>query len=75
VVRRQIPSVRDLAPLMQFKKPTFDLTKRRLDSALTIEDLRRIAKRRTPRAPFDYTVWDAVGWLDAGRAPVEATRP
>jgi L-lactate dehydrogenase (cytochrome) len=32
-----------------------DATKRRLDRALTIADLRMIAKRRTPRAPFDYT--------------------
>jgi len=32
-----------------------DPTKRRLRSALTIEDLRRIARRRTPRAAFDYT--------------------
>lgn len=28
---------------------------RRLANALTIEDLRRIARRRTPRAAFDYT--------------------
>ncbi len=32
-----------------------DRTKRRLDAALTIHDLRRIAKRRTPKAAFDYT--------------------
>ncbi|BDN82556.1 L-lactate dehydrogenase [Mycobacterium sp. 012931] len=45
----------DLAPLMQFKRPQFNRTKRRLETALTIEDLRRVAKRRTPRAAFDYT--------------------
>ena len=28
---------------------------RRLDAALTIDDLRTIAKRRTPKAAFDYT--------------------
>ena len=54
-VKRRVPKVRDLAPLIQFKRPEFDRTKRRLDAALTIEDLRRIAKRRTPRAAFDYT--------------------
>ena len=54
-MKRQIPRVRDLAPLMQFKKPQFDAKQRRLASALTIEDLRRIAKRRTPKAAFDYT--------------------
>jgi L-lactate dehydrogenase (cytochrome) len=68
MVRRQIPSVRDLAPLMQFKKPTFDLKKRRLESALTIEDLRRIAKRRTPTAPFDYTDGSAEAEISIHRA-------
>jgi L-lactate dehydrogenase (cytochrome) len=55
MVKRRIPKVRDLAPLMRFKKPTLNARKRRLQSALTIEDLRRIAKRRTPKAAFDYT--------------------
>ena len=54
-VKRQIPKIRELAPLLQFKRPQFDRTRRRLDAALTIEDLRRIAKRRTPKAAFDYT--------------------
>lgn len=31
--------MRDLAPLMQFKRPEFNATKRRLRSAHTIEDL------------------------------------
>ena len=47
--------MRDLAPLIQFKRPQLDATRRRLDAAYTIEDLRRIAKRRTPKAAFDYT--------------------
>ncbi|MFZ1179372.1 MAG: alpha-hydroxy-acid oxidizing enzyme, partial [Mycobacterium sp.] len=54
-IKRQVPKVRDLAPLIRFKRPEFDRTKRRLDAALTIQDLRRIAKRRTPKAAFDYT--------------------
>ncbi|BEH76949.1 MULTISPECIES: alpha-hydroxy acid oxidase [Mycobacterium] len=54
-VDRRLPRVGDLAPLMQFKRPQFNRTKRRLETALTIEDLRRVAKRRTPRAAFDYT--------------------
>ncbi|KAA1251904.1 alpha-hydroxy-acid oxidizing protein [Mycobacterium simiae] len=53
-IQRRVPKVRDLAPLIQFKRPQLGRTKRRLDAALTIEDLRRIAKRRTPRAVFDY---------------------
>jgi L-lactate dehydrogenase (cytochrome) len=55
VVKRRMPKVRDLAPLIRFRKPRLDRTQRRLDDAQTIDDLRRIAKRRTPRAAFDYT--------------------
>lgn len=54
-MRRRIPRPHDLAPLIQFRKPQLDARARRLSAALTIEDLRRIAKRRTPRAAFDYT--------------------
>jgi L-lactate dehydrogenase (cytochrome) len=67
-VKRQLPSVRDLAPLMQFKKPTLDAKKRRLDAALTVWDLRAIAARRTPRAAFDYTEGAAEGEISLGRA-------
>ncbi|WP_237568129.1 alpha-hydroxy acid oxidase [Mycolicibacterium lacusdiani] len=66
--RRRLPNRHDLAPLMQFKKPELNATKRRLDKALTIEDLRRIAKRRTPRAAFDYTDGSAEAELSIGRA-------
>lgn len=68
LTRRRLPSRHDLAPLVQFKKPEFDATKRRLDKALTIEDLRRIAKRRTPRAAFDYTDGSAEAELSIARA-------
>ncbi|MFC8178313.1 MULTISPECIES: alpha-hydroxy acid oxidase [Nocardiaceae] len=68
MVKRQIPKVRDLAPLMQFKKPELNGKKRRLDAALTIEDLRRIAKRRTPTAAFDYTDGSAEAELSITRA-------
>jgi L-lactate dehydrogenase (cytochrome) len=67
-VKRRVPRVRDLAPLIQFKRPQFDATKRRLDSALTIQDLRRIAKRRTPKAAFDYTDGAAEDELSIERA-------
>jgi L-lactate dehydrogenase (cytochrome) len=68
MVERRIPKVRDLAPLMQFKKPTLSAKKRRLDSALTIYDLRDIAKRRTPTAAFDYTDGSAEAELSLARA-------
>ncbi|QLL05181.1 alpha-hydroxy acid oxidase [Mycobacterium vicinigordonae] len=67
-VQRRVPRVRDLAPLLQFKRPEFNRTKRRLDAALTIEDLRRIAKRRTPKAAFDYTDGAAEDELSIARA-------
>ena len=54
-VKRRFPGVKDLAGLMRFRKPIFNGRKRRLSRALTIYDLRAIAKRRTPKAPFDYT--------------------
>ncbi|HEY1840568.1 MAG TPA: alpha-hydroxy acid oxidase [Mycobacterium sp.] len=55
MVKRRIPKARDLAPLIKFRKPRLDHVQRRLDGAQTIGDLRRLAKRRTPRAAFDYT--------------------
>ena len=60
--------MRDLAPLMQFKRPELNATKRRLAAAYTIEDLRRIAKRRTPKAAFDYTDGAADDELSLERA-------
>ncbi len=53
-LRRRVPKYADLAPLMQFKKPEFS-REARLRRASTIWDLRDMAKRRTPKAPFDYT--------------------
>jgi L-lactate dehydrogenase (cytochrome) len=52
---RRIPQWSELKPLLQTKKFEWNATKRRLATAHTIADLRRIAKRRTPTAPFDYT--------------------
>src|SRR5690606_5443342 len=62
------PNPRELLQLMKFKKPQLNGKKRRLDSALTIYDLRDIAKRRTPKAAFDYTDGAAEGELSLARA-------
>jgi L-lactate dehydrogenase (cytochrome) len=67
-MKRQLPKRHDLAPLMKFKKPTLSPKERRLAAALTIEDLRRIAKRRTPKAAFDYTDGAADGEVSLARA-------
>jgi len=66
-LRRRIPKVKDLAPLMQFKKVDFSATAR-LKRASTIADLRTIAKRRTPQAPFDYTDGAAEAEITLNRA-------
>jgi L-lactate dehydrogenase (cytochrome) len=68
MVSRQFPKPAELFELMWFKKPEFDAKKRRLSAALTIEDLRTIAKRRTPKAAFDYTEGAAEGELSLARA-------
>lgn len=54
-IKRQFPHPSELFEQVSLKKPEFNPTTRRLAAALTIEDLRKIAKRRTPRAAFDYT--------------------
>lgn len=44
------------------------MKKRRLENALTIYDLRKIAKRRTPASAFDYTDGAAEGEISIARA-------
>ena len=68
MVQRQVPKPADVFELLQFKKFEFNGRKRRLAAALTIDDLRRIAKRRTPAAAFDYTDGAADGELSLRRA-------
>ena len=72
-VKRRFPSPKDLAQLLRFRKFIFSSQKRRLSKALTIYDLRDIAKRRTPQAPFDYTDGgaDSESSLDRARAAYE----
>jgi L-lactate dehydrogenase (cytochrome) len=67
-MKRRVPRPSELAPLLQFRKPRRNATKRRLESALSIDDLRRIAKRRTPQAAFDYTDGAAEEELSLARA-------
>jgi L-lactate dehydrogenase (cytochrome) len=68
MVKRQLPKPAEFAELLRFKKPELSARKRRLDKALTIYDLRRIAKRRTPAAAFNYTDGGAEGELSMNRA-------
>jgi L-lactate dehydrogenase (cytochrome) len=68
MTQRQVPKPRDFADLLKFQKPTLDRTASRLARAQTIADLRAIAKRVTPKAPFDYTDGAAEGELSLARA-------
>ncbi len=67
-MKRQLPKRHDLAPLLKFKQPTWSPKERRLTKALTVEDLRRVAKRRTPKPAFDYTDGAADGEVSLARA-------
>jgi L-lactate dehydrogenase (cytochrome) len=68
VVQRQFPRPAEILELVKFRRPQLDGRRRRLDAALTIEDLRDIARRRTPRAAFDYTDGAAEGEFSLARA-------
>jgi isopentenyl diphosphate isomerase/L-lactate dehydrogenase-like FMN-dependent dehydrogenase len=67
-IKRRIPNPKDLAQLMEFKAPTWNATERRLKEAHTLYDLRDIAKKRTPTAPFDYTDGSADQEISLARA-------
>ncbi|MFC4496508.1 alpha-hydroxy-acid oxidizing protein [Streptomyces ovatisporus] len=67
-LERRFPRPKDIAPLLKMKPRQRNATARRLASAHTIWDLRRIAKRRTPAGPFDYTDGAADGEVGVRRA-------
>ena len=54
MTERRLPRWSELRPLLAPRRPQLDPTARRLARAATIDDLRAIARRRTPRAVFDY---------------------
>ena len=68
MTRRQLPRPSAFADLLKFKRPTLDRNAARLSRAHTISDLRDIAKRVTPKAPFDYTDGSAESELSLARA-------
>ncbi len=68
MVKRQFPRPAQIFELLKFKKPVWSAKTRRLQSALTIADLRDIAQRRTPTAAFDYTDGAAEQELSLARA-------
>jgi L-lactate dehydrogenase (cytochrome) len=68
MTQRQLPKWSELKPLLRTKPVTTNPTARRLEKALTIPDLRRIARRRTPQSVFDYTDGAAEAEISLRRA-------
>ena len=68
MAERQMPKWSELRPLLRPRPVELDATNRRLRKALTIADLRTVARRRTPRSVFDYTDGAADGELSLRRA-------
>lgn len=66
-LRRRVPRVQDLAPLVRFRGPALR-RQDRLGRAADIWDLRDMAKRRTPKAPFDYVDGAADAEISLARA-------
>ncbi len=54
-VERRLPRPAELRELLRPRPFVWDATDRRLARAVSIADLRAIARRHTPRAVFDYT--------------------
>lgn len=67
-VQRRMPRVDELRPLVRVERPTLHRTRRALERAQTIEDLRQIARRRTPKSAFDYVDGAAEGEISLSRA-------
>lgn len=68
VVERQFPTAAHLSEVLSFRRPVLNGRTRRLQSALTIADLRTIAMRRIPKAAFDYADGAAERELSLARA-------
>ena len=66
-LKRRLPQPSELLPLMKFGAPGLGRRAHRLRGAADIADLRSIARRRTPRAAFDYVDGAAGAELTARR--------
>ena len=68
MVERRAPRWSELRELVRPRRLPGDATDRRLAAAATVGDLREIARRRVPRAVFDYTDGAAGAELSLRRA-------
>ena len=66
--KRQLPKWSEIKPLLRTRPVERNATSRRLARAMTIADLRTVARGRVPRAVFDYTDGAAEGELSLLRA-------
>lgn len=69
-MKRRFPGFKNFSQLLCFRRPVWNSKERRLSRVLTIYDLCTIAKRRTPRAPFDFTVGAADSEVNLSRARI-----
>jgi L-lactate dehydrogenase (cytochrome) len=65
---RQVPKWADFKPLLRVKPIELNRTTRQLAGALTISDLRAIARRRVPLGVFEYTDGAAESEISLRRA-------
>lgn len=66
--KRRVPRPADFAEYLKFKPLERDPIKRRLAGAHTVEDLARIARRRTPKSVFEYVSGAAESEISLRRA-------
>lgn len=64
---RQLPKPSEIRELVRFRPVQWRATSRRLSHSLTIDDLRKFARRTTPRAVFDYVDGAADGEITVDR--------
>ncbi|MFZ9629537.1 MAG: alpha-hydroxy acid oxidase [Ilumatobacteraceae bacterium] len=67
-LQRRLPRPSEFAPLLQRRERAATRDARRVQGAADIADLRRIARRRRPRAVFDYVDGGAEGERSMRRA-------
>ena len=53
-MRRQLPRWKNIKPLLGWSLPRFPLLDGKLKSVVNLADMRLLAKKRVPKAVFDY---------------------
>lgn len=53
-MKRQLPRWKNIKPLLGWSLPKFPLPDRQLKSVVNLAEMRLLAKKRVPKAVFDY---------------------